>query len=451
MELAKIFSNGCVLQRNKPIKIFGTGSGFVSVTLDGDTVSKTFNGEEWLLTLPAKKAGGPFNMTVIMNDETVVIDEVYIGEVWIMSGQSNMSFMFWEMYKRGVAISDFVISPYMHYFKTTVDGYLNFDKNASSWLKCTKTNIMSQYSILSYYFLLYLSKKYEGIHIAALNGSRGWTRIESWIPEKYIDGTELDLDRSIKNLAPASDIANGRLFDGYIRPFTPFVSNGVIWYQGESNIGKDETKFYSELLNCLITAWRNEFSENLPFLIVQLTAYGDSMWPNMKLEDILKLPISAKACRFARIREQQLLANKTINNTYLITTIDTGEFYQIHPTGKDIIAKRLSVAASNIIENKNDEYTGPLYKSAIIEDDKIIIDFTHNDGLYIDGVLDWIAICDKDNVYYPAEYKIIDNKLIVFNKDIKNPKCVKYAFSNWAVGGLYNSLGFPASPFIAEV
>ena len=70
--------------------------------------------------------------------------------------------------------------------------------------------------------------------------------------------------------------------------------------------------------------------------------------------------------------------------------------------------------------------------------------------MYIDGELDWIAVCGRDNIYYPAEYEIINDELYVWNNSIKNPKNVKYAFSNWVNGGLYNKSGFPASPFRTE-
>lgn len=450
MKLAKIFSKGVVLQRNKPIRVFGTGEGEVSVTFLGDTVTAVSQNGEWLAELPAHKEGGPYTMTVCMNGETVEIADVWVGEVWIAAGQSNMSFMFWEMYKRGVAITDFDTDPHIHYFETVLDNKLGFNESGSGWFECTVANIMERYSILPYYFAAKLYKKLKGVHVAVLNASRGWTRIESWIPAKYIDGTELDIDKSLKNIAPASDIPNGVLFEGHVRPFVPFVTNGVVWYQGESNHGIKETQYYSRLLQLLIASWRAEFNEELPFLIVQLTAYGDSMRREMSIEEKSNADQNSKMVSFAKIREQQLKATQNTKNAFMVTTIDTGEFYQIHPTGKDIIAERLAIAASNIIKGENNEYSGPVFESMRIEGDRAIISFSHTEGLYAEEQLDWLALCGEDGIYYPAKHQVVNNELIVYSEKVNAPKNVKYAFSNWATGGIYNSAGFPASPFCTE-
>lgn len=449
MKLAKIFSDGMVLQRNKPIKVFGSGAGNVEVSFLGDKVSLSTEKMKWMLELPEHDAGGPYTMTVVMNGEIVEIKDIWIGEVWITAGQSNMSFMFWEMYRRGIAITDFESNKNIHYFETTVDGNLNYNEGGSGWFECTKDNIMRYYSILPYYFALKLQNKLDGIHVAVLNASRGWTRIESWIPSKYINGTDLDLDRSLKILAPASDISNGQLFEGYVRPFVPYATNGLVWYQGESNEGLKECEYYSQLLEMLISSWRNEFCEEFPVLLVQLTAYGSYIKKDATVEDKCNYNDDGPECVWAKLREQQLIASQQIKDVYMVTTIDTSEFSQIHPTGKDIVAERLAIAANNIISNKREEYSGPIFKDMCIEGSRAIISFSHAECLCADESLDYLVICGKDEIYYPAKYEIIDNKLVVYSNEVETPYGVKYAFCNWATGGLYNEKGFPASSFRA--
>ena len=451
MRLAKIFSNGMVLQRNKPIKVFGTGKGEVTVSFLGDTVTLVTDKDNWQVELPAHCEGGPYAMSVCMDGATVEIKDIWIGEVWITSGQSNMSFMFWEMYRRGVAVTDFDENDNLHYFRTTVDGNLNYDESNSGWVKCNKNNIMNIYAMLPYYFALKLQKKLDGIHVAVLNASRGWTRIESWIPAKYIDGTDLDLDRSIKKLAPSSDIPNGRLFEGYVRPFVPYVTNGLIWYQGESNSGIKECEYYSGLLELLISGWRKEFEDELPVLLVQLTGYGAGVKKDASIEEKCEYNDDSQECCWAKIREQQTIASKKIKDVYMVTTIDTGEFYEIHPTGKDIIAERLAVAANNIISNENDEYSGPIFESMRIEGKCAIITFSHAEKLYTDENLDYICISGGDGVYYPAKHKVVNNELVVYSDKVLSPKNVKYAFCNWACGGIFNEVGFPASSFRTSI
>lgn len=452
MKLAKIFSDGMVLQRNKPIRVFGTGAGEVKVNFLGDEACLVTERDKWLVELPAHPEGGPYKMTISMNGEIVEIKDIWIGEVWIAAGQSNMSFMFWEMYKRGIAITDLEENDKIHFFKTFVDTKLQYDENETRWIECTKSKIMSDYSIIPYYFALKLQQKLDdNIHVAILNASRGWTRIESWIPSKYIDGSDLDLDRSIKNLAPASDIPNGRLFEGYVRAFVPISANGIIWYQGESNTGIDETKYYSELLELLISSWRTEFCDELPILLVQLATYGDSMESTTTIAEKCLFDDDGPQCRWAKLREQQLITSKKVKDVFLVTTIDTGEFKQIHPTGKDKVGERLAIAANNIASNKNEEYTGPIFEKMRVEGNRAIITFSHADGLCIDKDIDYICICAEDEIYHQAECEVVNNELSVYSDKVAKPYGVKYAFCNWATGGIKNSSGFPASPFRARL
>lgn len=222
---------------------------------------------------------------------------------------------------------------------------------------------------------------------------------------------------------------------------------GILWYQGESNEGLKECEYYSQLLEMLISSWRNEFCEEFPVLLVQLTAYGSYIKKDATVEDKCNYNDDGPECVWAKLREQQLIASQQIKDVYMVTTIDTSEFSQIHPTGKDIVAERLAIAANNIISNKREEYSGPIFKDMCIEGSRAIISFSHAECLCDDESLDYLVICGKDEIYYPAKYEIIDNKLVVYSNEVETPYGVKYAFCNWATGGLYNEKGFPASSF----
>ena len=91
MKLATIFTSGMVLQRNKPIAVFGTGSGKGRVELDGNAIE--FEAADgWLIHLPAMEAGGPYEMTVTLNDDTTTLTDILVGDVYLAGGQSNMQF-----------------------------------------------------------------------------------------------------------------------------------------------------------------------------------------------------------------------------------------------------------------------------------------------------------------------------------------------------------------------
>jgi sialate O-acetylesterase len=91
---SSLFANHIVLQRNVPIPVWGTANPGekVTVTLNNafETVTADVNGK-WMIRLPKQKAGGPYKMD-IFGDNTITVNDVYIGEVWLCSGQSNMVF-----------------------------------------------------------------------------------------------------------------------------------------------------------------------------------------------------------------------------------------------------------------------------------------------------------------------------------------------------------------------
>lgn len=448
MELAKIFSDGMVLQRNKPIKVFGKGKGSVKVSFLGNEVSLISNNDDWLIELPSHPEGGPYIMNVYMNEQCITLKDIWIGEVWITSGQSNMAYKFERLeLERGIVLHNLEVNQKVHYFEPAINERLEYSEENSGWISCTKENILNKYAMLPYYFALQLQNKLGDVHVAVVNVSRGWTRIESWIPAEYIDGTALDLDRSIKNLFKESDIPNGKLFEGFVRNFVPFSVNGLVWYQGESNRGLQETEYYFDLLKILVESWRKEFINDMPVLLVQLASYGLGMNKGVTIEEKCRYPENGIECCWAVLREKQLLASQKIHNVYMVTTLDTGEFEEIHPLGKDIIAERLSIVANNICSHVNEEYSGPIFEKAIINNNQVIVRFSHADGLYAKSDLDFLAICGEDGVYYPANYQIVNNELVIYHENVLCPKAIKYAFCNWATGGLFNKQGLPASPF----
>lgn len=90
MKLASIFTNHMVLQANKPIEIFGEGMGSISIEFLGESFSFVSENDNWCVSLKAYPYGGPYEMKIILNNEKIVLNDIYVGEVWLFSGQSNM-------------------------------------------------------------------------------------------------------------------------------------------------------------------------------------------------------------------------------------------------------------------------------------------------------------------------------------------------------------------------
>jgi sialate O-acetylesterase len=229
------------------------------------------------------------------------------------------------------------------------------------------------------------------------------------------------------------------LYNSMVAPVINYQIKGILWYQGETNTGKP--KEYQQLLPALINDWRNKWQQGLlPFLFVQL--------PNFM--EVQYLPSESQ---WAELRFSQF-NSLSVSNTAMAVTIDAGEWNDIHPLEKKTVGERLALAARKLAYG-NDKivYSGPVYKSCIIEGDSIKLEFDHiGSGLTVKGGgdLSYFAIAGKDGKYVWAEARIYNNHVIVWSDEIKNPVCVRYAWADNPEGAnLYNMEGLPASPFEA--
>jgi len=221
-----------------------------------------------------------------------------------------------------------------------------------------------------------------------------------------------------------------------VAPATNYTIKGMLWYQGESNAGRP--KEYEALQKALITDWLSKWNQgDVPFLYVQLPNFMDANY----------LP---EESNWALLREAQLKA-LSVSNTAMAVAIDLGEWNDIHPDNKKDVGERLALAAEKLAYGENIVYSCPLYESAKIECNKIIISFTHTGSGLItnDGeALSQFAIAGADKKFVWANAKIERNKVIVWSDDIQQPKYVRYAWADDPANpNLYNKEGLPASPF----
>ncbi|WP_199912652.1 sialate O-acetylesterase [Muricauda brasiliensis] len=243
------------------------------------------------------------------------------------------------------------------------------------------------------------------------------------------------------NDAPEERIINPQneptaLYNGMVAPYTQLPIKGVLWYQGESNAGRPEE--YLDLMHALINGWRGIYGDpELPFIYAQLPNFGDVTY-------------SPTDSNWAELREAQL---RTWDDAYTAMTvnIDLGEWNDIHPDNKKDVGERMALAAQKIAYEEDIVYSGPLYQSSKVENDKIIISFSHiGGGLTTDDgeALDSFEIAGEDKNFVWAKAKIDGDKVIVWNDEVPNPKYVRYAWAdNPDNPNLYNTEGLPASPF----
>ncbi|MBC7924937.1 MAG: hypothetical protein H7039_04700 [Bryobacteraceae bacterium] len=214
-----------------------------------------------------------------------------------------------------------------------------------------------------------------------------------------------------------------------IAPLTELPIKGVIWYQGESNTSPERAPLYSRLFPALIASWRRAWRQgDFPFLYVQLANYNakpDSQWPI--------------------VREAQLTTLSTAN-TAMAVTIDAGEPADIHPRNKRIVAERLSLAARAMVYGENVEYSGPAFRSAHLEGDRIRVWFTHASGLRLVRNSGF-EILGQTGEFQAADVVVEGSSLLISSPGVIRPKQVRYAWKDNPEATLYNGAGLPASPF----
>ncbi len=226
------------------------------------------------------------------------------------------------------------------------------------------------------------------------------------------------------------------LYNAMVAPEIRYAIKGFCWYQGESNAGKPAE--YAQLLPALIADWRSKWQQGtLPFLYVQLPGFMDYSY-------------QPSESGWAVLRESQLSA-LSVPNTAMVVAIDLGEWNDIHPDNKKDVGERLALAALKTAYHENVVASGPLYQSAKVDGNKVVLSFTDiGSGLATrDGEAPGdFAIAGADKKFVWANARIEGNTIVVSSDDVPNPQFVRYAWAdNPANANLINKEGLPASPF----
>lgn len=214
-----------------------------------------------------------------------------------------------------------------------------------------------------------------------------------------------------------------------LTPVMPYGVRGVIWYQGESNVGNFHE--YSNLFSGMIDDWRSAWGVNLPFYYAQIAPF------------IYEKNLSSQS-----LRDAQRKTLERVKNTGMAVLLDIGEENDIHPENKKDVGERLALHALKNQYNFNLVANGPLYKNHVPQGSRIEVYFDHvANGLVSNGRLTGFEVAGKDGTFYPAIAQIAKNKIVVSSNKVTKPVHVRYGWRNWFVGTLFNSEGLPASSF----
>ena len=250
----------------------------------------------------------------------------------------------------------------------------------------------------------------------------------SWLCKQSVSLKEVGWPPSDFSQSPGAPTV---LYNAMIAPLLPYAISGVIWYQGEANVGRERQ--YQSLFPAMIADWRRAWGDgDFPFLFVQIAPYRD-MTPE--------------------IREAQLLTLEHTKNTALAVTIDCGDANDIHPAHKQPVGSRLALAARALAYGEKIEYSGPVFDSMKIDGTNAVLYFTHLGGglAATDGELKGFKIAGADKIFHPAQAKIVGETVVVNSPEVLQPAAVRYGWANVPEGNLFNRAGLPASPFRTDV
>ncbi|WP_367914714.1 sialate O-acetylesterase [Leadbetterella sp. DM7] len=227
------------------------------------------------------------------------------------------------------------------------------------------------------------------------------------------------------------------LYNAMVHPLVDYAIKGVLWYQGESNTARPEQ--YDTLLPALISDWRKRWENPaLPVIFAQLPGFMEYNY----------LPVESN---WARQREATLKTLKSIPYTAMTVNIDLGEWNDVHPDNKKEVGDRMALAARKLAYGEDLVYSGPIFRSARTEGNRILLSFDHTGSGLItsdgEAPAEW-AIAGADKRFRWAKARIEGNRVVVWHEDIPEPKYVRYAWADNPVNpNLYNREGLPASPF----
>jgi sialate O-acetylesterase len=465
LQLAPIFTDNMVLQRNQPIAIYGNANGGdkVEITLNNhkEVVTTNLYGK-WKASFPAMKSGGTHQINVSSNGKYLVLKNILIGDVWFCSGQSNMAFPL-QKSENGTAEVKNAIS-------NTSLRLLNFkviqETDDIAWDSTTlaKTNQLKyfsgkwaisdsisakDFSAIAYYFGQHIIRE-ENVPIGLIQVAVGGSPIESWIDRYTLEHDDKVVDvltnwrksdfimpwvrsRADVNLKNATNPKQRHPYDpsynyeAGVTQFTQFPIKGILWYQGESNAHNVE--LYQHLLPTLVQSWRKAWGTALPFYYVQLSSIDRPTWPSF--------------------RDMQNKIQKEIQNSGMAISMDYGDSTNVHPIKKKQIADRLALLALHNTYEKPVTANGPSPLKAIQKGNVIAISFTNTKQLATankNEVLGFELVTEK-GIRIESKATISENQILIDIPKNEKIKTILYAWKPYTTANLVNEANLPCSTF----
>ena len=514
LQPSPMYGNGMVLQRGDSIVLHGMANANdeVLVTFNNLQRSATTSVDgQWRVAFPSVEAGGPYRLTFETTRrgrplclpesgkksnkrlssgrhgglplQQVVIDSVYVGEVWLCSGQSNMEFPLSATIDstplpagegRGGALHLCDMSTL--YPTDNVEWPLEVCDSVNHmrllkkprWQLATPESV-KRFSAIAYHMGRVLADSLQ-VPIGIICNAVGGTTTESWIDRNTLEqklpniltdwyfgdyGQPWARGRALKNIAQAVNIEkDGQsqpdlnrtrrqrhpyepcyMFEAGILPLDHYHIKGVAWYQGESNAHNIE--LHERLFRLLRDSWRQYFgSRSLSFHYVQLSGLNRPSWPAFR-------------------DSQRRLANSNLSQ--MVVSHDCGDSLDVHYRLKQPVGERLArTALLNTYGHKQagesprvlgaDRYQGGV---------RVAFHGIHdgNKGLHAstgDHIIGF-EVAGPDGIFHEAEARVEGLSVLLTCPEVTEPAEVRYAWQPFTRANLVNGFGMPASTFKIKV
>jgi len=550
IQVAAVFSDNMVLQRNKIINIFGwidwkekDKEIFVKAELfnkNGDLLGEntriyTNPVKKWVISLPSQEAQEECSLKIWLNQSTeaIVFSNIAIGEVWLAGGQSNMEFELGNCTEGPQELADTsgengaknVRFYYTNKIAWMDQHFYQAEKN-TAWQSWDSPN-KKAWSAVGFFFAKKLAADL-GCTVGVIGCNWGGTSASAWMRREYLEkdedlrtylteqekataGKSIDqqcreyeeyevIQAEWQKKCDALYAANPEitwakveetlgkspwpgprscknpyrpcgLYDCMVNRVLPYTLKGVLWYQGESDDHKPYS--YAKLFSKLIDNWRTDWKDpELPFVFVQLPNHRNEYDKDFK--------------HWCLIRSAQEKVHHMVKNAFMTCALDLGQFNDIHPKAKKVVAERMEENALANVYNlkKAQDVLSPMLKDYTIKgadpsdansfgkiiltfenagtgfvarEDKINLDYykrmEQHQGNSVSPAFTGFEIAGSDGIFYPAAYRLGQNEedfntITLSSPLVKNPASARYAWYNYGPVNIFSKNGLPLAPFM---
>ncbi len=531
---AAVFSDHMVLQRNKYTAIFGEGENgkLIKASLfdsKGGLLSENstlVENERWNLQLEPQCAQTGCSLLLTNGSKEISFSDIAIGEVWLAGGQSNMEFELQNSTEGPAELADSKAGKNVRFYYTNKIGWMDqhfFEAERQTCWQTWESESRGAWSAVGYFFAKKLAEDLD-CTVGVIGCNWGGTSASAWMRKEYLE-TDRDLNTYLTEYEEATrgksreqqikefddyEIENNKwqegfgklwekdhnitweaaekilgknpwpgpkscknpyrptgLYDCMVSRILPYTLKGVIWYQGESDDHKP--KCYYKLFRALIDNWRTDWKDDsLPFIFVQLPVHRYEADPDFK--------------HWCLIRQAQAKVHDTVKNAWMTCAMDMGQYSDIHPKAKKVLAERMEKnALANVYQmlpsvdanspqlegchTLYDDDCGSLLLTFAnaplgfeLREDEVRLEeykkMEENQGNKVSEDFTGFEVAGSDGVWYPAAFAFggtdgKQNTIMLKNKKVSRPTAARYAWYNYGPVTVYGKNGLPLVPFQA--